>query len=221
MKYKVGDIIRVRDWDDMERQYGTDSDGDIRLPDGWWFKNSMKPFCGKDYKISKVFVTSYLLEDTDDYHFTDDMLVPAEARNDKGIKIDLCKILGVKPDQVFYLSVLDSYDVDKDQYKVHENVLQRFSQYAREWQESHLEVNDLKQCKVVLRSATEDEKTILRSLDEKYRKKGNIYRLTTEKLRIVVRTECYEDFYFPYSDLFQFIQQGDNYGVPIKDIIGE
>lgn len=217
MKHKAGDIVRVRDWDDMERQYGTDSDGNIHLPDEWWFNNSMKPFCGKDYKISGVFSESYGLENTGGYNFTDDMLLPAGTGKDKVMKIDLCEIFGVKPDQVFHIKGKNF--LFEDEYRVHEKVLQ-FHSMSVLWKPSARDINEFHDSEVVLYSATEDEKTILRNLDKKHRKKGNIYRLATGELRIVVRTGCYEDFCFPYSDLFQFIQP-ESGEVPIKDIIRE
>ena len=29
MKYKVGDVVRIREWDDMEKEFGLDDIGDI------------------------------------------------------------------------------------------------------------------------------------------------------------------------------------------------
>ena len=31
MKDKVGDKVRIRSWDDMEKEFGTDSWGDIKI----------------------------------------------------------------------------------------------------------------------------------------------------------------------------------------------
>lgn len=228
MRYKVGDTVRVRDWDDMVQQFDWNGHGIITIKKSQ-FTSSMRRFCGRKSIVSEVHMDSYSLKYFGNWLFTDDMLISAGTGKDKGVKIDLCKILCVKPDQVFYLSVLDSYDVDKDQYKVHENVLQRFSQYAREWGESHLEVNDLKQCKVIFYTATEDEKTILRNLDKKYRN-WYVARDLCKELYIYEKLPKKRDEYYDsndglatrllYSDLFQFIQF-DTGAVPIKDIIGE
>lgn len=30
MNFKVGDKVRIRSWEDMEKEFGVDSDGDIK-----------------------------------------------------------------------------------------------------------------------------------------------------------------------------------------------
>lgn len=72
MKYKAGDIVRVRDWDDMEKQYGLDDGGNIHIYP--YFTKDMKQYCGKDYKVSTVFKESYNFEGAEDWVFTDEML---------------------------------------------------------------------------------------------------------------------------------------------------
>lgn len=51
-KYEVGDIVLIRDWDDMEREYGLNKLGDIETPDGWCFSTNNKLWCGKVAPIS-------------------------------------------------------------------------------------------------------------------------------------------------------------------------
>lgn len=47
MKYKVGDVVRIREWDDMENEFGLDCDGAIKCQGS--FVISMKEFCGGEH----------------------------------------------------------------------------------------------------------------------------------------------------------------------------
>lgn len=55
MEYKVGDVVIIRDWDDMASEYGTDRDGDISHSGNYYFSEYRK-FCG----------TSAVVQDIDD-----------------------------------------------------------------------------------------------------------------------------------------------------------
>ena len=48
-KFKVGELVRIRQWDDMEKEIGVDADGDINS--FVQFVTSMKPLCGKYAEI--------------------------------------------------------------------------------------------------------------------------------------------------------------------------
>lgn len=75
MKYKVGDKVRVRQWDDMAKEFGTDVTGNINTK--IVFGKKMKKFCGGVYEIDSVLERSYLLKDgaaTIYLSFTDQML---------------------------------------------------------------------------------------------------------------------------------------------------
>lgn len=73
MKYKVGDKVRVRAWDDMEKEFGLDANGDIKCR--CWFIKQMRDLCGKIVQIESVSPKSETYCIKDDYHtFTDDML---------------------------------------------------------------------------------------------------------------------------------------------------
>lgn len=50
MKYKVGDKVIVREWEDMEKEFGTDRDGDINAK--CIFVKSMREHCGKSVTIT-------------------------------------------------------------------------------------------------------------------------------------------------------------------------
>lgn len=52
-KFKVGDKVRVRSWEDMKKQYGVNALGSIKTP-GDSFNISMKQYCGKVVIINSV-----------------------------------------------------------------------------------------------------------------------------------------------------------------------
>lgn len=73
MKYKVGDKVRVRQWDDMAKESGLNDCGDINNG----FTQSMEHFCGRIYEIYKVYNYYYILKDESivfNWCFTDEML---------------------------------------------------------------------------------------------------------------------------------------------------
>ena len=79
MKYKVGDKVRVRQWDDMVKEFGVDKFGHISTKTGYFTKR-MKEFCGGVYEIDSVLEKGYWLKNRDGYfwYFTDDMLEDAD-----------------------------------------------------------------------------------------------------------------------------------------------
>lgn len=75
MKYKVGDKVRVRQWNDMVEEFGTDEAG--RINTKCRFTEEMKKFCGGVYEIRSVLERNYLLKDGVKniyWSFTDGML---------------------------------------------------------------------------------------------------------------------------------------------------
>lgn len=131
------------------------------------------------------------------------------------MNINLCKIFGVDPDQEFYTKVeLYAHDT---KCRVHNNELQR--EYKGNWIKSATSLNDITHMKIINYSATEDEKIILKNLDDEY-KNSLIGRDIGNQIYICISFggTC-RIYYIPYSHLFQFIQCGNK--IPIKDIIGE
>ena len=51
-KFKVGELVRIRQWDDMAKEFGTDSFGSVVC--NYHFTKGMKPFCGKYAEITKI-----------------------------------------------------------------------------------------------------------------------------------------------------------------------
>ena len=73
MKYKVGDKVKVRSWEDMEKQYGLDYDGDINT--SFCFVKSMREYCGKILTVKYAYSDHYNMADSG-WNWTDDMLEP-------------------------------------------------------------------------------------------------------------------------------------------------
>lgn len=75
MKYKVGDRVRIREWDDMEKEFGLYSDGDIKCE--CTFTRSMKEFCGRVGTVCVCFDTHYRINfdgEEKGWNFSDDMI---------------------------------------------------------------------------------------------------------------------------------------------------
>lgn len=87
MSFKVGDRVRIRQWDDMENEFGTDVYGNIMVR--LRFIPSMKYLCGKDAVITNINerYDYYNLNvgEAEDlvYAFSDEMLEKAESDIEK------------------------------------------------------------------------------------------------------------------------------------------
>ena len=69
MKYKVGDTVRVRKWDDMAKEYGACS---AFIANG--FIAPMRKYCGKTATIMAIQGNYYFINDDDrNWRFTDEM----------------------------------------------------------------------------------------------------------------------------------------------------
>ena len=74
MKFKAGDKVRVREWDDMAEEFGVTKNGDINTPIVT-FAQSMKRLCKKVVTIKCVYDNYYIMQENN-YDWTDDMLYP-------------------------------------------------------------------------------------------------------------------------------------------------
>jgi hypothetical protein len=72
MEFKAGDRVRVRGWEDMEKQFGVDNDGDIKA--NCYFTKDMRPLCGKKFKIKKVLDGGIVMGLNTSYNISTDML---------------------------------------------------------------------------------------------------------------------------------------------------
>ena len=52
MKFSVGDIVRVRSWNDLEDEYGIDEYGSIDCP--YSLTSGMSKYCGKEIHIDSL-----------------------------------------------------------------------------------------------------------------------------------------------------------------------
>lgn len=51
--FQVGDIVRVRQWDDMKEEFGGDEDDyEIFMPD--MFVYTMSSYCGEEHEITRI-----------------------------------------------------------------------------------------------------------------------------------------------------------------------
>lgn len=90
MKYKVGDKVKVRTWEDMKKEYGLNGCGSIACNRS--FTDGMKEYCGKYVTITSVGFWYDIKEDFGSWQWSDDMF---EDEN----KLD--KIILQKKDVVF------------------------------------------------------------------------------------------------------------------------
>ena len=80
MKYKIGDKVKIRSWESMKKEFGTDSRGDIILPN-IYFTRGMKEYCGKEVTIEKCFYDEvkeerYYIVDGRPWTFSNEMFEP-------------------------------------------------------------------------------------------------------------------------------------------------
>lgn len=85
MKFKVGDIVKVRSWDAMEEEFGLD-DGNINNTD-YCFTEGMTKYCGNYVIIDSCSDDCYTIkEDNHNWSWTDDMF---EEKEDKLFGVDV------------------------------------------------------------------------------------------------------------------------------------
>lgn len=98
MKYKVGDRVKVKSWEEMKAKYGLNAFGSIDVRGS--FPITMKPFCGKEYTIYAMDKECYRLLDAGRWRFTDEMLDPVTNRSEVSkvtIYRDGNKVIAVNP----------------------------------------------------------------------------------------------------------------------------
>ena len=78
MKYKAGDKVKIRKWDDMASEFDVDTSGDIEMP-GIYFTKEMKRFCGKIVTIQEGFIE---LDDQEYYEIIEDIDNEFDFSND-------------------------------------------------------------------------------------------------------------------------------------------
>lgn len=73
-QYKIGDIVQIRQWDDMAEEFGTTIHGSI-VCRTWYFVKEMKKYCGKKLRIIDIrnFNDAYYLNTGNYWTFTSEM----------------------------------------------------------------------------------------------------------------------------------------------------
>lgn len=98
----IGDVLRIKEWDDMVREFGTDANGYINTRYG--FRPDIKYLCGKQFCVTKildgVFGKLYEgiildLSKTADEYFAPDELEPLsdeewDVADDEEMKLLFC-----------------------------------------------------------------------------------------------------------------------------------
>lgn len=80
LKYKVGDKVRVRSWEDMKDQYGLLSSDCIPVRKDVTFVKDMRKYCGEEVVIRRVLRDCYLIEG-DSWYWTDEMFESKDKYN--------------------------------------------------------------------------------------------------------------------------------------------
>lgn len=83
MKYKAGDKVRVRSWEEMEREFGGEPNSPyIEIPGAPSFADDMREFCGKEFTVDAVYSDCYVLSGAggvERWGFCDEMLCDASG----------------------------------------------------------------------------------------------------------------------------------------------
>lgn len=75
MKFKVGDKVKVKSWEEMANTYGIDEDGDIIINGSCVFSKAMEIYCDNVYEVNKLLVGNCcFLTNCEEWYFTDEML---------------------------------------------------------------------------------------------------------------------------------------------------
>lgn len=83
MEFKVGDRVRIRQWEDMEKEFGTDLFGDIVMKGYWHFAKGMHHLCGREAVITEICDQRVELDFDNktgdmDWNYTTDMIEKVE-----------------------------------------------------------------------------------------------------------------------------------------------
>lgn len=88
-RFKVGDLVRVREWDDMKKEFG--SDGDFKINCHCLFVYTMKDTCGDVCTIKDITDSgNYILSGKNEagWVYSDDMIFPAVTYREYAEKVE-------------------------------------------------------------------------------------------------------------------------------------
>lgn len=70
-----GEVVVIREWDDMEAEFGLNEYGEIRCKS--YFVPVMKPLCGQEFMLLEVMPSGRVrLDGAPGYTYSTDMIVP-------------------------------------------------------------------------------------------------------------------------------------------------
>ena len=120
-RYDVGDIVLIRDWDDMEREYGLDKLGNIEIPDGWCFPIERKLWCGKTAPISGLghFGNEYLIAELAPFVVFTPEMIAGKVVDDESMKEmeDITQNNKVAFNKKAIINAIDNISVNPDSAK--------------------------------------------------------------------------------------------------------
>ena len=99
--YNVGDKVTIRQWDDMESEFGLDEYGGIKVPKAC-FTEPMRKYCGKTLTI--VHVNRYPSPKFDCYYFGGSTMVFTS------LMFEQSKLQSVPPSSLSFDSLLQGGD---------------------------------------------------------------------------------------------------------------
>ena len=147
------------------------------------------------------------------------------------MKIDLCKLLGVKEGEEFKIDV---FPFRNNKYKVYKNELQFKTEYDEFWRLSDMGINNIVNCKVIKlpkkKEFTDDELAVFRCMDKKYKwaTRDRRYGLTVFENKPKKITNNREEYWKTSGDwlylgcfenMFQAITTEDEEPVYIDDYV--
>lgn len=183
MKYKVGDKVRVRQWDDMVEEFGLVFENNIDIPN-CTFVNIMKKHCGSVVTISNIVCNNsryFVEEDNFNLFWTDEMFEPYEVKKTRPVLFNkeafdrLVKQLNKEP-------VIFAPKYDMDGFNITTGLMNNIAEETREMVKKNIET-EIKKTKVY---HPKDEDHLKRV--EKIQKKIDYYKRESgfEKIEEVV-----------------------------------
>ena len=99
--YNIGDKVTIRQWDDMESEFGLNELGNIKVPKN--FTESMKKYCGQTLPI--IHVCRYVPPEFDSYYLDGTSVVFSSPMFEQS------KLQSVPPSSLSFDSLLQGGDL--------------------------------------------------------------------------------------------------------------
>lgn len=219
MKFKVGDRVQFKSWEEMEKEFGLDTYGNIRCASS--FTPVMKYLCNTSHTIASIYNyegRNYInfIDNTANYWTITSDMIKKVSYDSKKVKVDK------HDDNIdaakyglgeFRIITLDDKTYLDKQIKWYEEKLAKLkAQKEKEkWQ------------------FTEDEKVILRNISGDFKyitrdRNGNINLFTNKPIKFTYTWRCYKGVSYHlslYYSLFTCIQWEDTEPCEFRKYLGE